>query len=342
MARIAKSLDALRRQVDDAWPDRDKASDGWIGDAAHRKRESDHNPDADGSVDALDITHDPASGCDCGKIAEAIRGSRDARVKYLIFNRRIVSPPSWGWRGYTGSNPHTTHLHVSVNDDLQDDESAWTIGDIVTVPDDSKFKRAVGPLFTREGGFNPDDPSNMGITLDTLSLHIGKRATLPMLKALKRSEAETIYRTLYWNVIRGDRLPDGLDVALFDFAVHSGPHWAVLALQKIVGGVREDGAMGPRTLEAVNAKDVIPMIEALMDARFARMKTRPNWQKYKNNWTARIAAVRTEALDVASLRLPMPEPTSPPTPPPENSVGALTDAIKKALGAKEITIAITQ
>ena len=129
MARIAKSLETLRNQVNAKWPGRNKASDGWIGDAAHAARDSDHNPDATGRVDALDITHDPSSGCDCQAIADAIRASRDHRVSYLIFNERICSSSvnPWTWRKYTGSNPHDKHLHISVNDAGADDASPWAI-----------------------------------------------------------------------------------------------------------------------------------------------------------------------------------------------------------------------
>ena len=131
MARPVLSLGTLLAQIDALWPNRDRSSDGWIGDAAHQARKSDHNPEPDGSVDARDITHDPASGADMGKVAEAIRASRDHRVDYLIFNRRICSSSvnPWTWRSYTGSNPHTSHLHVSVLDTYQDDASPWQIGD---------------------------------------------------------------------------------------------------------------------------------------------------------------------------------------------------------------------
>jgi hypothetical protein len=77
--RIAKSLGKLRSQANSRWPTRNKASDGWIGDPAHfaRGAASDHNPHVrDGStgvVTALDLTHDPNSGCDAGVLADVIR-----------------------------------------------------------------------------------------------------------------------------------------------------------------------------------------------------------------------------------------------------------------------------
>lgn len=125
--RVAKSLLRLREQVNSRAPGRSKDSDGTIGDVHHRARTSDHNPwvldDAIGVVTAMDITHDPAHGCDAGALASAITNGRDVRVKYVIWNRRIANSlpmggsPAWAWRPYNGSNPHNKHVHISVKSD---------------------------------------------------------------------------------------------------------------------------------------------------------------------------------------------------------------------------------
>jgi Rad3-related DNA helicase len=114
--RLARSLDVLRAEVNAAAPSRSKRSDGTIGDAAHRATWSDHNPNASGVVCALDLTHDPAGGADMNVIADHIRKRGHPALKYLIWSRRIysVARAGEGWRPYGGSNPHTSHLHVSV------------------------------------------------------------------------------------------------------------------------------------------------------------------------------------------------------------------------------------
>jgi peptidoglycan hydrolase-like protein with peptidoglycan-binding domain len=121
--RIARAILALRAEIDALAPNRNKVSDGTIGDAAHATRVSDHNPyvkDARGLgvVRALDVTHDPSGGLDAGRLAEHVRilgANGDRRVRYVIWNRRIVSATSgWRWRAYLGSNPHTRHVHISV------------------------------------------------------------------------------------------------------------------------------------------------------------------------------------------------------------------------------------
>lgn len=137
--RVAKSLLTLREQINKAFPKRSKASDGTIGDPAHQSRNSDHNAwvvdGSSGVVTALDITHDPSNGCDAGKLAETLRASKDARIKYIISNARISSPvpkngkPAWAWRPYTGTNPHRKHFHVSVQPEKAkyDSTATWKI-----------------------------------------------------------------------------------------------------------------------------------------------------------------------------------------------------------------------
>jgi len=133
--RVAESLQRLLEQVDQMAPNRSKASDGTIGDARHQSRTSDHNPwviDGDiGVVTARDITHDPNNGCDAQKIADSIVASRDARVKYIIWNRQICSSQirPWSWRKYSGESPHTKHIHISVlpQKSKYDDRSDWQL-----------------------------------------------------------------------------------------------------------------------------------------------------------------------------------------------------------------------
>lgn len=141
--RLAKSLQMLRDQVNAQYPHRDKSSDGTIGDANHSSRSSDHNPNAAGVVTACDITHDPNGGLDAGILAQVLIASRDPRIKYIIWNRQIISgeggPSPWKARKYTGANPHTHHVHISVKAErpLCDDAEPWAM----------------------PGGLNPEKPS---------------------------------------------------------------------------------------------------------------------------------------------------------------------------------------
>ena len=133
--RVAKSLIRLREQINEMAPDRSKASDGTIGDAAHASRSSDHNPwvkDGNiGVVTAMDITNDIAHGCDAQALVDALVASRDPRIKYIIWNRKKINSriQPWVWRNYTGVNPHTKHFHLSVKPEKAsyDSTESWQL-----------------------------------------------------------------------------------------------------------------------------------------------------------------------------------------------------------------------
>lgn len=116
------------------WPKRDKKSDGWIGDASHQARPSDHNPDwSDGGVvRAVDIDKDIDNANDkelAWKIADKLReqAAKDGRISYIIFDGRIASArrnlkgKAWQWRRYDGANPHRFHIHVSFTEKGDED-----------------------------------------------------------------------------------------------------------------------------------------------------------------------------------------------------------------------------
>jgi hypothetical protein len=107
---LAPSLVCLRAEINKKWPGRDKKSDGSIGDKRHQGRTSDHNPNGRRSVNALDVDKDGISPATL--VAAATKHSA---CNYVIFNRAIYSR-MYGFRAhrYTGSNPHTMHVHVSI------------------------------------------------------------------------------------------------------------------------------------------------------------------------------------------------------------------------------------
>lgn len=118
----------LRNQINRRWPNRDTASDGWIGDASHAAGVSDHNPcwtckgDRYGVVRAIDVDADlgAAGAMDTltGQLRRCARDKQDnGRVAYIIWDGAICSPTSgWRWRPYSGTNPHNHHAHVSFTE----------------------------------------------------------------------------------------------------------------------------------------------------------------------------------------------------------------------------------
>ena len=132
---LCKAGQQLREQFDDTFPDRDRRSDGWIGDLRHSARPSDHNPDRKtGVVRAIDVDADVYKS---GKpdlmpdIADQIRLAAkrgDKRIAYVIFAGRIASPRmGWRWRKYSGSNPHYKHCHISFTTKGDTDGSFFNI-----------------------------------------------------------------------------------------------------------------------------------------------------------------------------------------------------------------------
>jgi len=118
--KLCKAGQQLREQFDDSYSQRSRKSDGWIGDLRHSSRASDHNPDSEGIVRAIDIDrnlYDGGHPDEMPDVADQIRLAAkrgDKRIKYIIFNHKICSAKSlWRWVTYRGINPHTRHLHVS-------------------------------------------------------------------------------------------------------------------------------------------------------------------------------------------------------------------------------------
>jgi hypothetical protein len=130
---LCKAGQQLRLQIDDEFSDRDRASDGWIGNRAHQSNPSDHNPDKQGIVRAIDIDRDLS-----GKkkpdlmpyLADQIRhaAKSDKRIAYIIFAGKIASPRmGWRWRKYSGINPHDSHCHISFTKKGDADGSFFNI-----------------------------------------------------------------------------------------------------------------------------------------------------------------------------------------------------------------------
>jgi hypothetical protein len=132
---LCKAGQQLREQFDDSFPDRDRSSDGWIGDARHASRPSDHNPAAPTQVvRAIDVDRDVSGTAKpdlMPDIADQIRlcaKAGDKRIAYVIFDGRIASPRmGWRWRVYRGPSPHNHHCHISFNKEGDNDSTFFNI-----------------------------------------------------------------------------------------------------------------------------------------------------------------------------------------------------------------------
>jgi len=133
--RLSKALVQLRTQVDDCYPDRDRRSDGTVGDTRHAARKSDHNPDEQGWVRAWDCDRDLSGRAKpdlMPDLADQIRllckSKKERRITYIIFDGRIASAKkSWEWRPYEGSNKHNHHCHISFAKEADDDGAFFQV-----------------------------------------------------------------------------------------------------------------------------------------------------------------------------------------------------------------------
>ena len=187
----------------------------------------------------------------------------------------------------------------------------------------ANYSRSLAAVLKHEGGYvdHPKDPggaTNLGITIGTLSDWIGRRATKAEVKALTAGKVAPIYRQKYWDVVKAGEMPAGLDYALFDFAVNSGPAKAAITLQSILG-VASDGKIGPLTLAAVAKHNPAALINELCSHRLAFLERLSAWPTFGKGWTSRVNGVRTLALEMAKDVPSKPIPVSP-LPPPAPSL----------------------
>lgn len=140
---LDRSIGKLIEQYLSVRPMIDRSEVGTIGDPEHAARVSAHNPqdtadsqdgnDPDNQVDAADFPHDPKRGSDMAVFTEELRTSRDSRLWLVIFNGQQFSSYArdgyapFTWRPYSGSNQHTRHAHVEVNDYHNDVTTPWKV-----------------------------------------------------------------------------------------------------------------------------------------------------------------------------------------------------------------------
>ena len=176
----------------------------------------------------------------------------------------------------------------------------------------SNYDQSLHWVLQHEGGFSdhkadPGGATNRGITQKTYdAFRAGSGKPKQSVREIGEDEVMQIYREQYAKPVWFDRLPAGVDYALFDFAVNSGVSRAVKMIQGIVG-VRQDGIMGNQTLSAVRAYGTTSLILALCDARLAFVRRLKTWPTFGRGWQKRIDQVRQRAASLASAGVLQPE-----------------------------------
>lgn len=173
---------------------------------------------------------------------------------------------------------------------------------------DTTFDIALRFVLEREGGYvdNPQDrggPTNMGITLATFSAWRDQPVSVDDLQKLTVAEAAAIYRARYWNSCRCDELPSALALVVFDTAVNSGIHRAVMFLQSALE-VPADGEPGRETLAAAHCCDVNKAVLHLLALRLAFLEGLPAWPVFGKGWQRRLALLEDQALSLSTENEP--------------------------------------
>jgi lysozyme family protein len=164
----------------------------------------------------------------------------------------------------------------------------------------SNFESALKAVLHHEGGFvhHKDDPggmTNLGCTKKVWEEHCGHEVDEKAMRALTPSDVAPLYKRKYWDKINGDELPDGVDYAVFDCSINSGPGRAAKFLQSCAG-VEPDGGIGPKTLAAVKAIVPSDLVQDYSKRRLSFMMDLPTWGTFGKGWTRRVNEVEQVAL----------------------------------------------
>ena len=165
------------------------------------------------------------------------------------------------------------------------------------------FDQALKAILHHEGGFvnHPKDPggmTNLGVTKKVWEEWVGHEVDEKTMRGLTPEIVGPMYKVKYWDKVKGDDLPTGVDYIVFDAAVNSGPGRAAKWLQACVG-VEPDGGIGPKTLAAVNAFDSNQLIEDYAKRRLSFLMDLQTWDTFGKGWTRRVAEVQKTGLDMA-------------------------------------------
>jgi len=165
------------------------------------------------------------------------------------------------------------------------------------------FQSSLAHVLKSEGGFvnHPKDPggmTNLGCTKNTWEDYVGHSVSESDMKDLTPELVAPLYKRKYWDKVAGDDLPSGLDYAVFDAAINSGPGKAAKWLQEVLG-VTADGSIGKGTLAAVHTMDVQDLIAKYNDKRLQFLESLPTFSTFGKGWSRRVSEVQSAAAALA-------------------------------------------
>lgn len=169
------------------------------------------------------------------------------------------------------------------------------------------YDRLLALVLKHEGGFvhhakDPGGATNFGVTQAVYNAYRrGRKQAIQSVRHIAMPEIKDIYRRQYWDAVRGDDLPDGVDYTIFDFAVNSGVSRSAQFLQRAVGA-SADGRIGPATLGAVRARKPGDVISDVNTARLAFLRGLRHWPTFGKGWRRRVDDVLRISMQMAGGR----------------------------------------
>jgi lysozyme family protein len=161
------------------------------------------------------------------------------------------------------------------------------------------FDEALKAVLKHEGGFvnHPKDPggmTNLGVTKRVWEEWVGKKVDEKTMRSLTPELVAPMYRKKYWDAVKGDELPEGLDYLMFDFAVNSGPVRAIRTMQRAMG-LTTDGIIGPKTLGVLKDSNREELVARFSDEKEAFYRALPTFSTFGKGWLRRVAETKTHA-----------------------------------------------
>jgi len=177
----------------------------------------------------------------------------------------------------------------------------------------NNFNRALAAVLVHEGGYSnhakdPGGATNKGITYRTYNAWRTSQGQKNQdVRNITDKEVAAIYKMQYWDAVKADELPSGLDYCVFDYAVNSGPGRAAKDLQRVLG-VTPDGSIGSNTLAAASTAGASNSINKLCDRRLAFFRSLKTWSTFGAGWSRRLTGVRALSLELTKTKTPAPTP----------------------------------
>ena len=166
------------------------------------------------------------------------------------------------------------------------------------------FDSALAAVLHHEGGYvnHPKDPggmTNLGVTKRVWEEWVGHQVDEQAMRGLTPEKVAPMYKAKYWDRVRGDDLPAGVDYVVFDAAINSGPGRAAKWLQTAVGAV-PDGAIGSGTLRAVADLPVDDVLSKYQQTRLVFLQSLPTWDTFGKGWGRRVTEVASAAQQMVA------------------------------------------